>query len=363
FCTNYKILNINVRTQASDKMSFPQIKHPKFVGEYSLSPEVHFENSGARIRYLAQLPANLAQFSIKTNEDVAQNDNANCGYLDNMFYFLACSQERLQLLADIDIVCSREVLQLLMCSPYDYKLNWAIAVSKYRNTIFMCQVPHQRQAAAPSVDYDLLKKNIKLAWLKKLRQNCLLAMDNNIVLPGGYHSRQESGQYYGVFNMDICGIRLLFDAPVFAQQCQNSFIGVPKTFVDLQLRSDTMNRAEWTAHNRSEVLVWWVQCFLVGIDHIYIAYHDDEGTVHRIKNTAVRELWEECKNDWSPNLCANFLARFLGTVKKLLLPVNSASSVYLFEYDAKNGHISYKVTEECNEHSFIPDWFRALLGE
>lgn len=62
----------------------------------------------------------------------------------------------------------------------------------------------------------------------------------------------------------------------------------------MQLRLDTMTRAEWAAHNRNEVLVWWVQCFLVDIKNIYIAYHDAEGSVHKIKNTRVRDLWEEC---------------------------------------------------------------------
>lgn len=60
------------------------------------------------------------------------------------------------------------------------------------------------------------------------------------------------------------------------------------------MRLDTMSRAEWSAHNRNEVLKWWVESFLVGIEKVYIAYHDKEGYVQKIKHTMVRELWREC---------------------------------------------------------------------
>lgn len=181
FCSNYKILNINVRSHPSDKQSFPQIKQPNFVGDYSLSPDGHFENSGARIRFLGELPPNLTNFSVKTTDDIPPDDaDGDCSstetYLDNMFYFLASSQERFQLQADVDIVCTRDVLQVLMCSPYDYKRNWIIAVSKYRNTIYMCQVHSTQSTASASFDFEQLKRNLKSLSLKKLRQNCLVTM-------------------------------------------------------------------------------------------------------------------------------------------------------------------------------------------
>lgn len=244
FCSNYNILNINVRTYASDKLSFPQIKQPNLIGDYSLSPDGDFENSGARIRFLPELPPNLSHFSVKKSEDITvdgDEEGTTENYLDNMFYFLASSQERFQLQADIDIVCTRDVLQVLMCSPYDYTHNWTIVVSKYRNTIYMCQIHSTESSAASSFDFEKLKTNLKSMSLKKLRQSCMGAMGNyiqselfilytdrahhidyEIVQPGTYHQREERGQYYGVFTMDICGIRLLFDAPVLAQQSQNA---------------------------------------------------------------------------------------------------------------------------------------------
>lgn len=55
-----------------------------------------------------------------------------------------------------------------------------------------------------------------------LYTNITLHTDNDNVQPNTYLQKEECGQYYGVFTMDICGIRLLFDAPVLAQQSQNA---------------------------------------------------------------------------------------------------------------------------------------------
>ncbi|KAM8711913.1 hypothetical protein ACLKA7_012426 [Drosophila subpalustris] len=265
-----------------------------------------------------------------------------------MFFFLRSVKEKLYSLLDHDIVCSRTVLELLMCAPYDERNNWTIAASKYRNTIYMCHVQNN-VFGVPRFDHEQLKKAI---WMKKLRQHCLTSGVNNDGQTEDYQQEKDSGQYYGVFSMTITGIRLLFDAPVLAERSSNLF-----NYVDLQMRLDTMNRNEWTIFNRTDVLKWWVQSFLVGIQKIYLAYYDSKAIVHRIKPTMIRELYEECKNNWSANVCANFLARFLDAIIKLMANVDSASLVYMFDYDAKNGIISYKVAEDRNQHSFIPDWF------
>lgn len=55
-----------------------------------------------------------------------------------------------------------------------------------------------------------------------------------------------------------------------------------------------MKPAEWASHNRNEVLKWWAESFLVGIEKIYIAYHDKQGNVHKIIHRKLRELWREC---------------------------------------------------------------------
>lgn len=364
FHFNYKILDVAVRSPPTDNIFFPKLSKPQLVGEYSLSSGLDYENSDARIRYMERISAITCPISLrKTVDPHLEDDEEFClRDLQNMFLFLGSSTERLHMLLCHDIICSRGVLELLMCSPYDYTKNWTIAVSKFRNTMYMCEVQNEELGQA-RFDIERLNKRIKDSLLKNLRQKCLVSMADKVVQTETDRQTKDSGQYYGVFSLEIIGIRLLFDAPLLAEYPLNQFMGAPRKFVDLQMRLDTMNRTEWAVHNRTEVLAWWVQCFLVGIENIYVAYYSNDSVVHRIKNTAVRELYEECKNDWSANSCANFLARFLGAIKKLLASVDSANLVYLFEFDARNGIIKFKVSQDRNEQTFIPDWFRDMCDE
>lgn len=185
--SNYKILNLNARSSPpQDKESFPTIKQPHRAGEYSLSPEGHYEDSPARLCFLTQLGPNTFPFSLNASGESINTEQSflKPRYLDNMFCFLRCSIETLikrhengHLQVDADIVCSREALQLIMCAPYEYKNNWTIAVSKYRNTIYICPVPDSERPQS-FFDPEHLKKLMMDHWMTKLRQRCLVAMGN-----------------------------------------------------------------------------------------------------------------------------------------------------------------------------------------
>ncbi|TDG46489.1 hypothetical protein AWZ03_007050 [Drosophila navojoa] len=199
--------------------------------------------------------------------------------------------------------------------------------------------------------------------MRALRKRCLIAGVHPTGISNGSQDRNLEGQYYCIFRTEISGIHVLFDAPILAEHSINTSFGLPKTFVDLKLRTIKMKPSEWANHNRSDVLKWWVESFLTGIEKIYIAYHDRQGNVHKIINRKLRELWRDCEHDWSPNICGHFLSRCLGNIKTLLANVDSASTVYLLEYDAENGNLRYKYATERSEYTFIPDWFRLMMEE
>lgn len=148
------------------------------LGEYSLSPEGDFENSSSRKRYMDQRSVYLCPVSLNAPGDTPQEEiKSVCTssiYLDNMFFFLRYSNEKLLLLLDHEFICNRNVLELVMCAPYDNTNNWTLAVSKYRNTIYMCQIQNDA-CGAPRFDHEQLKKTL---WMKKLRQHCLESMGN-----------------------------------------------------------------------------------------------------------------------------------------------------------------------------------------
>ncbi|KAH8369655.1 hypothetical protein KR093_000552, partial [Drosophila rubida] len=349
--SHYTTLNINLRVD-EDANSFPTFTLPKNVGVYSVSREGQFENFNSRMRFFE--PSVTCPFSLRPTENLSPDTDIdltdNESYLDTLLLFLTSSKERYQMTLDADIICSRDVLVLLMCTPYHSNKKWSIAISRYRNTIYMCQVPDEEEIQ--SFDLEHMKKLMKNTWLKKLRHHCLVLDAIEM-----YEQREESGQLIGVFTMGCDGLRLLFDAPVIAEKPNQQFTGRPLSFVDLQLRSDTMSAAEWKAHYRNEASLWWAQCFLIGIKTLYLALHDRELIVHRINSIKPEVLHRE-SNDWSGNVSGNFLSRFLKIIKQLMASVDSANCVYILEFDPAKAKFVYKVAMERNEHTFIPDWYR-----
>ncbi|XP_034110295.1 protein cutoff [Drosophila albomicans] len=366
--SNYKLLEVKLR-MPNDEDTFPVVKEPINVGVYSVSPEGVFENCNKRMRFFQ--PLVTCPFALGANENLLQDEDvANRSYLDTLLLFLTSTQERRQMIRNTEFVCSRDVLVLLLCTPYDRKKKWSIAVSKYRNTIYMCLVPDED--VVEQLDNRRIRILYKNSLLKKLQQHCLVSRVEDLNRIEDYEQRTENGQLYGVFKTTFGDSHLLFDAPVIAENTNNyalngklkncsltntDSIGQPTTFVDLRLRQDTMSGPEWVAHYTNEMILWWAECFLTGIKTIHVAQHDKDLIVKRFHDLVARDFHLECKKHWSSYACANFMSRFLMDIKKLMAPVDSPNAVYMVEYDPKGEGITYRVEAERNEHTFIPDWY------
>ncbi|KAH8391038.1 hypothetical protein KR215_004693, partial [Drosophila sulfurigaster] len=369
--SNYKLLNVKLR-MPKDQELFPEVSRPKNVGVYSVSPEGEFENFNKRMRFFQ--PSVTCPFALGANENLLKDEDvANRNYLDTLLLFLTSTHERRQLIMETEFVCSRDVLVVLLCTPFDRKKKWSIAVSKYRNTIYMCLVPDEDVVKQlDNTRFQILYKN---SLLKNLKEHCLVSRDLDGI--EDYEQRTENGQLYGVFKTTFDGSILLFDAPVIAEKTNNYALngkfkncsltntgsfGQPTTFVDLRLRQDTMSGPEWAAHHTNEMILWWAECFLTGIETIHVAHYDKNLIVNRFHDLVVLDLHLECKKHWTPSACANFLSRFLMDIKQLMSPVDSSSAVYMVEYDPKGEGITFTVEAERNEHTFIPDWYTKMFN-
>ncbi|KAH8401433.1 hypothetical protein KR009_005449 [Drosophila setifemur] len=362
--SNCTVLNINAHNvPEEDKHRFPTLSKPKSLGGYSVSPLGFFENNMDRMRYIVIPQANNFPFSLRNNEDRQRAKSAQEEDIDNMLLYIESKQQSflkiINMRAEVnaDIVCTSEVLELMMSAPYESKNGWALGVTRYRNTTYICRV--DRVEPNP-FDSDNLTRIMQADWLSNLHKRCLF--DNGMGLPNANQSLEESSRFNGVFSFELNGKRILFDSPVLAEQSPYQFNG-SYIWTDLQLRTSNMNRDEWSIHNRTEAIKWWIKCFLLGIESIYIAYRDENDLVHCIKKTAVRDLWKECENDWSPYVCANFMVRLLGCITQIMAPVDCPSTVYTFEFDANQGKVAYKAFEGRNEHTFVADWFRVMVDE
>ncbi|XP_016985862.1 protein cutoff [Drosophila rhopaloa] len=361
----YQTLNINAHLWSEeDKHLFPTISKPVSHGGFSLSPTGQFERNIKRLGFIVVPPNNRFPLSLRDNESAQNPVKIPKFLLDNILLFIESSRfsflkpANMRVEVNAHIVCTSEVLELMMCAPYENKTGWTLGVSRYRNTMYICRVD---SGQTDPFDQDNLRRIMQERWLKKLHKYCVF--ENGIVVPNNKQSSEEAGAFHGVFSFDLNGKRVLFDSPVLAELNPNGFCGPAQNWAELQLRLVHMNRLDWTAHNRTEALKWWVKCFLLGIENLYIAHRDDNAFVHNIQKTSVRDLWKDCEKDWSTGVCANFMVRLLGCMSQVMAPIDCASTVYLFEYDATQGKVAYKAFQGRNQYTFVADWFRMMLDE
>ncbi|XP_017069449.1 protein cutoff [Drosophila eugracilis] len=360
--SNYQFLNIQVHSWTDkDVLIFPTISKPISYGGFTLSPSGHFERNPQRIRYIVVPPINRFPICLRDNEHTQKKEKIPKVLLDNMLQFIDSSGFSLLMLTNnmrvevnAHIVCSSEVLELMMCAPYERMTGWSLGVTRYRNTMYICRMDSDQ---ANAFDKNNQRKIMQESWLKELHKYCVF--ENGVLVP----SSKDSGQYHGVFSIELNGIRVLFDSPVLAEPNPNGLDGPVQNWAELQMRQVHMSRLDWTSHNRSEALKWWVKCYLLGIDNLYIAYRDDNGFVLNIQKTYVRNLWKDCEKYWSTSVCANFMVRLLGCMSQIMAPIDCPSTVYLFDFVARHGKFGYKAFQGRNQYTFISDWFRMMLDE
>ncbi|EDW90872.1 protein cutoff [Drosophila yakuba] len=363
--SNYKILNIQAHSWTEeDKQIFPTISKPVSHGGFIWTPNGHFERNFKKIPYIVVPPINKFPISVRHEEPSQKQEKMPQLFLDNILQYIESSSfsylkvgDNLRAELNVQIVCTSEVLELMMCAPYEKKTGWSLGVTRYRNTMYICRINSEKP---DPFDEDYLRRIMQESWLRKLRSHCVF--ENGVEMQEQNQS-SENFRFNVAFSFVLNGNRVLFDSPVLAEMNPNGLNGSTLNWAELQLRPLHMSRSDWSVHNRTEALKWWVKCFLLGIESLYIAHRDENAFVLDIKKTSVRDLWKDCEKDWSTGVCANFMVRLLNCMSQVMAPIDCPSTVYLFKFDASQGIVSYKCLQGRNQYTFVSDWFRMMLDE
>lgn len=240
------ILNINAHTiSEEDKTQFPTFTEPTSHGGYSLSPLGYFENHMKGLRYIVVPPAQKFPLYLR-DCDPTEKAKPSERLLDNLLLYLVHSSgssfltvANMRVQVNADIVCTSEVLELMMRAPYEHKAGWTLAVSRYRNTTYIYRVAGS-QVEDPFEEHNL-RRVMQEARLRKLHKYCLSGRlktlsqflyslnnmvfvcysETGLVLPDGSLSCEEPDRFNGVFSINMNGRSVLFDSPVLAEICPN----------------------------------------------------------------------------------------------------------------------------------------------
>lgn len=136
-------------SKTKNPQNFPLISKPKIVGYFSVDKDRRYISDASNCKYIR-----------KTNDGDRINYDLNEGFervvhkpdsakdeklvhllsfiSRNLKQFRSLKEEETEKCLNVDVVCFRGLLRLLMCTPYEGRDPWTILATKYKGTIYLC---------------------------------------------------------------------------------------------------------------------------------------------------------------------------------------------------------------------------------
>ncbi len=145
--------------------NFPNLQMPKAVGSFSLDIRRNYRSDFSELKYLALPEESLSEpghyeveFDLTkgVNEVVEKDeDSIKQKMLDDMLTWILeeRSKENLSIVdphkplrpLQIEFVCFRGLITMLLTTPYESQDSWKIVASKFQDTIYLWQLKEQRR--------------------------------------------------------------------------------------------------------------------------------------------------------------------------------------------------------------------------
>lgn len=131
--------------------SFPSFSVPEIIGSFSLNENRAYISDTSNCKYLRkknlERPLNFDLNKGFENVIHKSNECAN-EKLDHMLRFIIDNMSKLvdtngedtcpKAKLNVDFVCYRGLLRMIMCTPYENRDPWIILATKFMNTIYLC---------------------------------------------------------------------------------------------------------------------------------------------------------------------------------------------------------------------------------
>lgn len=145
--------------------SFPSFSSPKIVGSFSVDGNREYIPDARNCKYLRKknlneplrFDLNVGYENVIHKSEQCQNEN-----LDHILRFIKENAAKLldgqTRRLDVDFVCFRGLLRLIMCTPYENRDPWIILASKFNGTIYLCAMETERKRHERLNENDTTKR-------------------------------------------------------------------------------------------------------------------------------------------------------------------------------------------------------------
>lgn len=345
--------------------AFPFFRKPTELGSFSQDHRRRFHHDRRKLRFYVKPSVPDPCFDLSRGyRSLIRKDENKKEYLDDMLRWVMLNKARFRLQAEkdqqtdpgikslhTDFLCWRGLLTKLLCTPYENRDDWMIAVTKFRETYYLCEFDTQakkRQKEQTSPHQDEM-----CFWGWKFEQYVTADEENGT--PDSARPVNNNEGFCSVVRSRLESHSMVFGGEVDAI---DPALQGDSPYVELKTSRVMQSHRQEQNFKRFKLLKWWAQSFLLGVSKIVCGFRDDDGIIHRLQDYQTQEIptmIKDLEKPWSPYVCFNFLEGFLSFLKKTVLE-DDPRAVYLLTWEP-HSDVQCRYMGHDSDFIFIPRWF------
>lgn len=260
----------------------------------------------------------------------------------------------LESLDDIDFICYRGLLKVILTTPYERRDDWMICATKFKGKIYLVAFPTERRRQQIANMTDMDKK--MCSWGYKFEQYLTKDCPDGQPEPPSVPVN-ENEEYCVVFKSKLNDLVMMYGAEIDGISNTPRSDSEPPEYIELKtsrvLQKDFHNRT----FLRHKTLNWWAQSFLASVKKIRCGFRDDGGVVQYIRSFSLHELVDMGKAFWHPEVCFNFANNFLLYVKSIAVK-DDPNVIYQFQWKPGSSVTCKELHSTTSpEFQILPMWY------
>ncbi|XP_071508160.1 decapping and exoribonuclease protein-like [Diadema antillarum] len=254
-----------------------------------------------------------------------------------------------------DFVTSRGHMTKFLCTPYENREGWAMAVTLFRGTYYISEVEteeNRRQREAMSE-----KEKEMTFWGYKFEQY-VTSDDGRTTSVDTSKPVNCNEAFCCVVQTKLGSHSLIYNGEV---DCRINRPGAepPANYVELKTSRKWYSDNNERNFYRYKLLKWWAQSYLLGVPEVVCGFRDDDGVVRHLKSFRTLDIPSSARGAWDGAVCCNFADQLLSYIKEIV-KIDDPRVVYMLERAPGSSEVNCVLHEDGKEQFLTEEFISAF---
>ncbi|XP_071488435.1 decapping and exoribonuclease protein-like [Diadema antillarum] len=253
-----------------------------------------------------------------------------------------------------DFVTLRGHMTKFLCTPYEKREGWAMAVTLFRGTYYISEVETEEKRRRREA---LSEKEKEMSyWGYKFEQ--YVTSDGKTASVDTSKPVNSNEAFCSVIQTSMGSHSLIYSGEV---DCRINRPGTepPANYVELKTSKIWDNNHHERNFYRFKLIRWWAQSYLLGVPEIICGFRDDNGVVHSLKSFMISDMPSSARGAWDGAVCCNFADQLLSYIKEIA-KIDDPRVVYMLERAPGSSEVTYVLHEDGKEQFLTEEFISAF---